>query len=500
LRGTAGFIAAILLLAHAPAPRAQGTPPPSPLTLLTREGRRALPTVMLSGQEMIALEDVSSLFGVTVTEDALAGGLTIAYRGRTILASFDQPTVSVDGQIVSLASPVVRAGRRALVPVDFLQRALGRIHDQRIELRRSSRLLIVGNLRVPRVTSRIDAPGPPTRATVEITPASPTGVVSDASRVILRIEADALDISPAFMAGGLIEQIRAGDQPNTLVFVLAPGAGPAKASVTATEAATRVGVEIPAADAPAAPDSPAAAPPTSPSSGVPPLPTQRAAFRTVIIDPGHGGDDAGARTSGGGEEKDLTLDIARRLRGMIEARLGLRVVLTREEDRAVSLDERAAVANNSKGDLFLSIHANTAPSPLMAGAEVLYLSIAGDEQASEAAVEGPALPVLGGATRAIDVVRWDLAQVRHLDSSAALAAILDEELRRRVAMSPRGVQQAPMRVLTAANMPAALIEVAYLTNPGQSTLVARDEFRNSVAQGLFDAVVRYRAVAEEQRR
>jgi N-acetylmuramoyl-L-alanine amidase len=97
-------------------------------------------------------------------------------------------------------------------------------------------------------------------------------------------------------------------------------------------------------------------------------------------------------------------------------------------------------------------------------------------------------------------VPWDLAQARHLESSATLAAIVDEELRRRsVVMSPRGVQRAPMRVLTAANMPAALLEVAYLTNPEQAALAGREDFRNTIAQALYDAVVRYRAYAEAQR-
>jgi N-acetylmuramoyl-L-alanine amidase len=351
------------------------------------------------------------------------------------------------------------------------------------------------------VTARIDAPGPPTRATVEITPATAVTPVVDTGRVLLRVDADALDLAlPAVVGGGLIEQVRAGDQPNTVALALTPAAGTARTTVAVSENATRVSVEVPAAAAGAGDSSAAApaAPPTAPSTATPPLAVARAGFRTVIIDPGHGGDDVGVRGPGGTEEKQLTLDVARRLRGLIEARLGLRVVLTRDDDRRVGLDERAAVANNSKGDLFLSLHANGAPAPAMSGAEVLYLKL--DPGAATAREEqGPVLPVLGGGTRRIDVVRWDFAQAQHLESSAALAAMIDEELRRRdVAISPRGVQQAPMRVLTAANMPAALIEIAYLTNPGQSTLTAAERFRNAVGEALFDAVVRFRAYADAQ--
>ena len=168
LKATAvSSIVAILLLALL---EAQGTPPASPLSLISRDGRRPIPTVTLSGQELVALDDVAQLFGVSVREDALAGGITITYRGRTIVMSADQPMASVNGRVVTLPSPVVRAGRRPLVPIEFLPRALAPIYDQRIELRRNSRLLIVGDVRVPQVVARIEAPGPPTRATLEVIP------------------------------------------------------------------------------------------------------------------------------------------------------------------------------------------------------------------------------------------------------------------------------------------------------------------------------------------
>src|SRR6185436_1718935 len=160
------------------------------------------------------------LFRVTVREDPLTGGVTIAYMGRTIVASTDQPMASVNGRVVTLPAPAVRSGRRWLVPVEFLSRALAPIYDQRIDLRRTSRLLIVGDLRVPRVSARFDAPGPPTRATIEVTPAAPVTVAVDAGRVVARIDADALDLTLPGGGGGLIDQLRAGDQPNTVVAIL----------------------------------------------------------------------------------------------------------------------------------------------------------------------------------------------------------------------------------------------------------------------------------------
>jgi N-acetylmuramoyl-L-alanine amidase len=477
---------------------AQGTPPASPLMLISREARRAVPTVTLSGQELIALDDVASLFGVTVREDALAGGITITYRGRTIVMSADQPMASVSGRVVTLPSPVVRAAKRALVPIEFLTRALAPIYDQRIELRRNSRLLIVGDLRVPQVGARIDAPGPPTRATLEVIPGGTVSYSTEPGRVLLRIDADALDLSVPSAGAGLIEQIRAGDQPTSIAVQLSARAGTPRVVQTTAENVTRILIEVPSN----VPVESAAPVPPPPAPAEPPtlVLTPRSALQTIVIDPGHGGDDAGARGPSGVEEKTITLDVARRLRGLIEARLGIRVILTRDDDRVVGADERAAMANNSKADLFLSLHANAAPSPMVSGAEVFHLRLdrEGEDARRAAQAEAVSLPILGGATREVEVIQWDLAQARHVEASAVLASMLEEELANRVTMSPRPLRQAPLRVLVGANMPAALVEMGYLTNPEQEKVVRSEAYQALMAQAIYDALVRFRDYLEGQ--
>jgi N-acetylmuramoyl-L-alanine amidase len=496
LRRTAAFSVALFVLLLASLPQAQGTAPATPLTLVARDARRPVPTTIVNGQELIALDDVASLFQATVGEDTLTGGLTITYRGRTIVVSRAQPMASVNGRVITLPAPAVRVGQRWYVPVELLPRALAPIYDQRIDLRRQARLLIVGDLRVPRVTARIDTPGPPTHATVELAPSVPVNITVENGRVLLHADADALDLSALGMpGGGLIEQIRAGDQPNTIVVTLAAGAGAARPTTTSDAAGTRVAIDVPQAGAPAQ-DSTAARPPVPapPSSGA-----ARIGMQTIAIDPGHGGEDVGAKGPGGTMEKDLTLDVARRLRGLIETRLGIRVVLTRDDDRAVALDQRAAIANNNKADLFVSLHANAALSPKVSGAEVYHLRFNQElEQVRrEAEVGAVALPVLGGGARTIDVIRWDLAQARHLDASSRLAALLGEALAMHVPMSTRPVQEAPLRVLEGADMPAVLVEIAYLTNPDQEKQSASDDFRNGVAQAIFDTIGRFRNDAAE---
>lgn len=502
LRTAAPIITTVLVLLVVSLLEAQGTPPPTPLMLISREGRRPVPTTVLNGQELIALDDVASLFQVAVREDALAGGITVTYKGRTIVVSADQPMASVNGRVVTLPSPAARAGRRWLVPVEFLSRALAPIYDMRIDLRRTSRLLVLGDLRVPRVVGRIDIPGPPTRATLEITPATPVTLTVDATRIVVRVDADALDLTLPSGGSGLIEQIRTGDQPNTVTVVLNGRAGMARAAGMDADNVTRVTIDVPSINPPAETAAPPAAAPLPAAPAPPPLltATTRAALQTIVIDPGHGGEDVGVRGAGGVEEKQITLDVARRLRGLIENRLGIRVVLTREDDRDVSLDERAALANNSKADLFLSLHANAALAPGVSGAEVFHAQLDREsEDALRSADEAVALPVLGGGSRKIDVIRWDLAQARHVNASGMFAGMLEEDLRAHVAMGPRPLQEGPLRVLMGADMPAALVEMAYLTNPDQAAAAKTEAYQTSVTQGIYDAVLRFRSYLEEQR-
>jgi N-acetylmuramoyl-L-alanine amidase len=512
-------VLAILVLAFA-APHAQDGAPATPLTLVSREGRRPVPTILQGGRELVALDDLDPLFGVSVREDALAGAVTVSYRGRTIVASASRPMVSADGRVVTLSSPVVRSGRRWLVPIDFLSTALATIYDRRIELRRASRLVVLGDVRLPRVSAVIASAGPPTRAEVEIAPGAPVVVAAEPGRLVVRIDADGLDLATLPAGAGLIERIRPGDQPNTVSVLLTDAAGPGRATVTTANNVTRVLIEVPTAAESRAPSPESRVPSPDPRIPIPdprtpspdpriPSPEPRIpnpgsrAWQTIAIDPGHGGDDVGVRGARGVEEKQLTLDVARRLRAMVEARLGLRVILTREDDRALSLDERAAVANNGKANLLISLHVNGSRGPASSGAEVFHLQL--DRESAEvvraAASEGVVLPSLGGGQRRLDLIPWDLAQARYLDDSARLAEVLQEELQRQqVPMSEQPLRQAPLRLLAAANMPAALVEVAYLTNPQQEARLNTDEFKAAIAQAIFSGIVRFRAWSEESRR
>jgi N-acetylmuramoyl-L-alanine amidase len=239
---------------------------------------------------------------------------------------------------------------------------------------------------------------------------------------------------------------------------------------------------------------PAQAQPTQPPPA-PDLPAlSQAAFgiRTVAIDPGHGGDDEGTHGAGGAREKDLTLAVARRAKAAIEARLGIRVLLTRDDDRNVPIDERTAIANNNKADLFISLHANASLRRITAGAAIFCAEFDKDTAQSATAGGADRVPAFGGGSRDIELVLWDLAQTRHLDQSTTFAGLLEQQLQDRVPLVARPVDRAPLRVLESANMPAVLIEMGYLSNADQEKLLAGDAFQNTLVQALYDAIVKYR--------
>jgi N-acetylmuramoyl-L-alanine amidase len=213
-----------------------------------------------------------------------------------------------------------------------------------------------------------------------------------------------------------------------------------------------------------------------------------------VVDAGHGGSEDGAHGPSGTLEKNITLSVARRLKAALEARLGVRVILTRDGDATVDLDERAALANNNKADLFVSLHANASVRTSAAGAEVFYLSLEeyGDQAQRVAKGETEALPVFGGGTRDIEVILWEMAQARYIEESAALAKEVEAGLRERVPMSTRAIQQAPFRVLVGANMPAVLVEMGFITNVEQERQLVSEPFQSSIVQSLVDSIIRYR--------
>jgi N-acetylmuramoyl-L-alanine amidase len=345
---------------------AQAPNQPGPITVLARDGRRSLPTIDVQGHQMVGLDDLANLFQLQVREDAAARAVTVTFRNQTLVLTPDQSLVSASGRLVSLPAPLTRQGRRWLVPIEFISRALAPIYDPRLDFRPGSRLLVVGDLRVPRVLAQYDDTPTLLRVTFEITPRANAVVTHEQNRLLVRIEADTLDASlPVAPGQGLLAGIRLADA-TTIQLDLGPRFSSHRvAPVTSRGAAAVVTVELIAA-APTTSAAPGAtAPPGAPVApeSLPVLGGARPTIRTIVLDPGHGGEDNGVTGPGGALEKTVTLSVARRIKAVVEARLGLRVLLTHEDDRRIDADGRAAIANNNKADLLISLHTNGSPRP-----------------------------------------------------------------------------------------------------------------------------------------
>ena len=218
-------------------------------------------------------------------------------------------------------------------------------------------------------------------------------------------------------------------------------------------------------------------------------------FDLVVIDAGHGGEDEGALGAHGLSEKDLVLDVTDRVASRLRAR-GLRVVLTRDEDVFVPLEQRTSVANDARGDLFISIHANASRRSAPRGIETYFVSLdASDEGASEVARrENQAFPSRRGS-RAMDdplvALLGDMIATQHVVESNEFAKLAQSELAEIDTVPSRGVKQAPFVVLMGVQMPASLIEIGFLTNPEDERALRASTRRSAIAGAIARAVVTF---------
>ena len=214
----------------------------------------------------------------------------------------------------------------------------------------------------------------------------------------------------------------------------------------------------------------------------------------VVLDPGHGGQDVGTHGPSGLYEKDVVLDVAKRLGALLEERLGTEVVYTRSEDTFIPLEERTRIANDHKADLFLSIHANSSPIRVTAGVETYYLNFTTSKAAMDLAARENAT-----SERSVFDLKELLQKIAlkdKIDESREFAIRLQAALYRvsargNSAARNRGVKKAPFVVLIGASMPSVLAEIGFLTNAADEALLRRPEHRQKIAEALYKGIANY---------
>jgi len=214
----------------------------------------------------------------------------------------------------------------------------------------------------------------------------------------------------------------------------------------------------------------------------------------VVLDPGHGGEDQGAKGPGSELEKDITMAVGRATAAHLQA-AGVTARLTRDGDEAVSLTDRTALANRLQAAVFVSIHANASLARGAHGAETYYMRAdASDPQAAQAAARENA----SAPPDTVQLILWDLAHVANLNNSARLARTVQEKLNALQGIKDRGIRQAPFVVLTGATMPSALVEVGFLSNAEEAARLAAHDVQDQIATALAEAIIDFlRAPAPE---
>ncbi|MCG8580937.1 MAG: N-acetylmuramoyl-L-alanine amidase [Bacteroidales bacterium] len=225
-------------------------------------------------------------------------------------------------------------------------------------------------------------------------------------------------------------------------------------------------------------------------------------FKTVVIDAGHGGKDPGAvgKTS---REKDIVLNVALKLGSYINEYLpDVKVVYTRQKDVFVPLNKRAEIANKSKADLFISIHANAISTPKIYGAETFVLGLHRTKENLEVAKMENSVIVLEedytttyegfDPNSAESYIIFELMQNIHIDQSIQMASLVQNQFKQRVGRRDRGVKQAGFLVLRKATMPSVLVELGFLTNSSEEKFIASEKGQTYMASAIFRAVRDYK--------
>jgi N-acetylmuramoyl-L-alanine amidase len=243
-------------------------------------------------------------------------------------------------------------------------------------------------------------------------------------------------------------------------------------------------------------DGPAPAAPASTKSGDYSLARQLGlSVSRIVIDAGHGGHDPGAQGFGV-NESELVLDVAQRLAKLLQAQPGVQVVLTRDSDEFIPLQERTAIANREGADLFVSIHANASRQATAHGVETYFLNFASNPAAEAVAARENATSTETMGT--LPEILKAIALNNKLAESRELATMVQTSMVARLGAQNKsirdlGVKQAPFVVLIGAQMPSILAEISFVTNHTDATLLKQDKYRQRIAQALCDGVLKYQA-------
>jgi N-acetylmuramoyl-L-alanine amidase len=442
----------------------------------------------IEGSPYIRLTDLQQPFALGFNPIAGNQSLSVAAGEHSIILSANRALVSVDGKLISLSQPVYVVQGEWFAPMDFISKVIKNVSDKRVLWLESSRSLILGDVVPNQVALKYSIEQDHSRIVLQSV--RPIGYTINYQNHVLTITPQSEDFVAGFqstdftdgilkkltLAGKTIQIQTDQNYGSYKSFELVEPARLVIDFYKKVEAAPTI--ELPTPEKP--PESTTLLPSTVPQKHV------------IVIDPGHGGSETGAVGPDGTNEKDITLAIARKLKSILE-NSGNRVILTRDGDQQITLDDRTALANNNKADLFVSIHANATLRGYGKGAETYYLSTQAtdDETRNLAAVENNAIGLnqeASGVGNDLKLILWDMAQTEYLSESSQLAEMVQKEMNETLGVTNRGIKQAPFRVLMGATMPAVLIEIGFINNPAEEKMMKDSDYQLKIAKAIFRSV------------
>lgn len=472
--GAAALAVASILFAQAPAQTIVRTP----------TGDKPVTVLQQSGQTYVAADDVMAALGGTATADNQ--GFRVSLAGKEAAFGPDSRFAVVRDDLIEMPVPPLTIDGRPFVPWQFFSGflritsqmeaswdAAGRVLSirpiQRDTIGATVSVIDVGE--ISKVVVQLSATAeyslrregdvyiisfrnplrvPFTEQAYDNAHVASVSFVEREMRIVLRghdIVGDSYHLDAPFR---VIVDLRKGVAPVTAPGALRPGAGPG----------------------------------------------HQPGVRTIVLDPGHGGKEVGAIGANGLQEKDATLAITRKLADRLQRDLGVRVILTRNDDALISLEQRTMLANQHQADLFLSIHMNAALVKDARGAETYFLSLEASDELARRAAERENASNGSTPTSTADsdlrLILWDLAQQEYLKESSRLAELVQDEMNTMSGIQNRGVKQAPFKVLLGATMPAALVEVGFISNAEEEKKLNDEAFQNQVAETLSRAIGRFK--------
>lgn len=458
---------------------------PDELLIFHQQRRVRLPLVSIEGRSYVPILNVLHLLDLAYSESGSAGYLRI-FAGRDVVElARNRARVRLNRSSIGLAAPVLFHEGRWLTPRGFVPDVLNRVLKPAVRVSPSGNRWLTGGRDFVRINLSARTTDEASRLVVSLVNAGEIRVRGEEGRILFLLGASPVDPPGAEVTSYRDEWVRGISFEETadssrLVVSLADESVRARLTrLTGQNAYLVDAYRLTRQD-----------PTTTQERQRSFRRTSRprvSGWRRITIDPGHGGADRGVLVREGLYEKDVTLSIARKVRWVLESRLGVETVLTRSQDRTLSLEDRAREANRSRSDLFLSIHLGNGASPISSGTYVYLAKLPPGEVLAQDRGEGAAF----------ELVRWDRAQAAVLHRSFPLAQILQAVTNERFnGGDPLSFRHAPLRLLSPLAMPAVLLELGNLKQDRFRETVLAEPFQNGVALAVLAALQQFRPIDE----